>query len=64
MINIKQNKVGELAASIGGSCKAVFVQGEGEGMGIFENFWGGRHGKKAVEENVEMEAEVWFDKQN
>jgi hypothetical protein len=64
MINIKQNKAGELAASSGGACMAVFVQGEGKGMGMFENFWGGRHGKKAVEKNVEIEAEVWFDKQN
>jgi hypothetical protein len=62
MINIKQNKAGELAASIGGSCKAVFVESEGKGVGMFENFWGGRHGKKAVEENVEAEAEVWFSK--
>jgi len=64
MINIKQNKAGELAASIGGSCKAVFVQEEGKGMGTFENFWGGRHGKKVVEENVEAEAEVWFSKED
>jgi hypothetical protein len=63
MINIKQNKAGELAASIGGSCMVVFVQGEGKGMGMFEDFWGGRHGKKVVEENVEAEAEVWFRKE-
>jgi hypothetical protein len=63
MINIKQNKAGELAASSGGSCMAVFVQGTGKGMGMFENFWGGRHGKKVVEENVEAEAEVWFSKE-
>jgi hypothetical protein len=63
MINIKQNKAGELAASSGGSCMAVFVQGEGKGMGMFEDFWGGRHGKKVIEENVEAEAEVWFRKE-
>jgi hypothetical protein len=63
MINIKQNKAGELAASSGGSCLAVFVESEGKGLGMLENFWGGRHGKKVVEENVEAEAEVWFRKE-
>lgn len=62
MINVKQNKAGELTARSGGSCKAVFVQGQGRGVGMFENFWGGRHGRKAVEEDVEAEAEVWFRK--
>lgn len=62
MINVKQNKAGELAACSGGSCMAVFVAGENEGMGMFENFWGGRRGKKIVEDDVEAEAEVWFSK--
>lgn len=62
MINIKQSKAGELVAWSGGSSMAVFVVGEGRGMGMFENFWGGRRGKKPVEENVEAEAEVWFSK--
>jgi hypothetical protein len=62
MINVKQNDSGELIAWMGGSCQAVFVQGDGKGVGMFENFWGGRRGKSAVEVDVEAEAEVWFGK--
>jgi hypothetical protein len=62
MINITQNKAGKLAASSGGACMAVFVEGEGKGMGMFGNFWGGRHGKTVVKVDVQAEAEVWFTK--
>lgn len=43
-----------------GSYTAVIV--EGQGVGIFDNFWEGDHGRQAVEHNVEAEAEVWFAK--
>lgn len=32
------------------------------GVGMFENFWMAHEGKKAVEDAVEQEAEVWFAK--
>jgi hypothetical protein len=58
MINVKQNKQGELAAYGGLVGTSVFV--EGDGVGMFDNFWSGRHGKRAVEERVQEGAEVWF----
>ena len=60
MVNVKQNSQGELAAYVGRTSTAVFV--EGQGMGMFEDFWGGSRSKRAVESHVEEEAEVWFRK--
>jgi len=60
MVNIKQNKQGELASYLGRISTGVFV--EGKGLGMFDNFWSGRHGKRAVEDNVQEQAEVWFSK--
>jgi len=62
MIDVKQYPIGELTAYATGSSSAVFVDGEGGGFGMFENFWGGRYGKRAVEEGIQEEAEVWFSK--
>lgn len=36
----------------------------GGGIGMFDNFWMAGFGKKAVEDAVEEEAEVWFAKVN
>jgi hypothetical protein len=60
MVNVKQNKQGELAAYGGLIGTGVFL--EGKGLGMFDNFWSGRHGKRAVEDDVQREAEVWFGK--
>ena len=62
MIDVKQDSIGELTAHATGSSSAVFVDSEGGGFGMFENFWGGRYGKAAVEEGIQEEAEVWFNK--
>lgn len=60
VLNINQNLQGEYAAYRERSSTAVFV--EGKGVGMFENFWGGDKGKKAVEVDVDKHAEVWYDK--
>lgn len=44
--------------NVGGQSTAVFVKDEGFGM--FEDFWGGVKGKRAVEVDVEEQCEVWF----
>lgn len=62
MIDVKQNPIREMTAYATGSSSAIFVDGEGGGFGMFENFWGGRYGKKAVEEGTQDNAEVWFSK--
>jgi hypothetical protein len=43
-----------------GTGSAVFV--EGEGVGMFEDFWQGNDLIKAVEEDVASHAEVWFSR--
>ena len=60
MVNIKRNKQGELTSYLGGISTGVFV--EAKGLGMFDNFWSGRHGKRAVEDDVQEQAEVWFSK--
>lgn len=61
-MEVAQNPQGDWTsfASGGGANTAVFV--EGKGMGMFENFWVGDAGKRAVEQDVEEQAEVWFGK--
>ena len=61
-MEVAQNPQGDWTSftSGGGHNTAVFV--EGRGMGMFENFWGGHAGKRAVEQDVEEQAEVWFCK--
>jgi hypothetical protein len=62
-MTVVQNPRGEWTAfgKGGGQNAAVFV--DGKGMGMFENFWGGKIGKRATEERVEEQAEVWFRKE-
>jgi hypothetical protein len=60
IMNVRQNPDGELHGYSGPTSTAVFV--EGRGVGIFENHWWGKSGKRAVEQDVERHAEVWFDK--
>jgi len=50
-LNVKQNSEGGYAAYRDRRSTAVFV--EGKGVGMFENFWGGDKGKKAVEIDME-----------
>lgn len=57
---VQQDPQGEWVATGAGGSTAVFV--EGEGMGMSENFWVGRHWKRAVKVRVEEEAEAWFNK--
>lgn len=59
VLDVNQNLQGEYAAHRERSSTAVFV--EGKGVGMFENFWGGDKGKKAVEIDVEKHAEVWYN---
>lgn len=51
---------GKVIPILDGSYTAVFV--EGAGVGMFDNFWGGKKGINAVEEHVADAAEVWFAK--
>jgi hypothetical protein len=60
MINLETSPEKELNAYVGPTATAVFV--EGKGLGMFENFWAGDHGKRAVEGDVEKHAEVWLSK--
>jgi hypothetical protein len=57
---INEGENGRVIANVEGPSSAVFVQGEG--IGMFENFWGGANRKRAVEEDVEEQSEVWFSK--
>lgn len=59
-LSVMKSTQGELTADGFQDGTAVFVQGKG--MGMFENFWGGSYGKRAVEHHVEEEAEVWFER--
>ena len=60
MMNVKKLPNGGLTAYIGYTSVAVFVAGQG--MGMFQNFWGGQHYKTPVEYQVQEQAEVWFRK--
>lgn len=60
IVNIKQNKQRELTSYLGGISTGVFV--EGKGLGMFDNFWSGRHGRRAVMDDVQEQAEVWFSR--
>lgn len=58
--SINEGENGRVIANVGDHSSAVFVAGKG--MGMFEDFWGGAKGKRAVEANVEEECEIWFSK--
>lgn len=60
LLEAVQGSKGEWVAFGSESSAAVFE--EGSGMGMFENFWGGKRHKRAVESQIEAEAEVWFSK--
>jgi hypothetical protein len=60
VMSISEGKKGRLVANVGGTNSAVFHKGEG--MGMFEDFWGGAKIKPAVEEDVEVQSEVWFSR--
>lgn len=59
-VSINEGEKGRVVANVGDQSSAVFV--EGEGMGLFEDFWGGANGKRAVEAHVEEQSEIWFSK--
>lgn len=59
-LSINEGENGRVIANVADPSSAVFVQGQG--MGMFENFWGGANRKRAVEEDVEKHSEVWFNK--
>lgn len=58
--DVDKHDKSKVVVNVGGQSSAVFV--DGEGVGMFENFWGGAKSTRAVEVDVKQQSEVWFDK--